>query len=175
MTDEQAATGTARLTRLWVDHKAAVEAFVWRRTGEDVDDVVQQVFVTAWRRLDDVPDEPRAWLLTVARNVLLNQNRAGRRRTALAVRVTSTIKVPTSNDAAPDDHDVLRAAWARLTDDEREILALTAWDDLTAAEAAQVLGITRPACAMRLTRARRHLRELYAAEHPTTQPEGDTK
>jgi len=174
MTDEQTAAGTARLTRLWVDHKAAVEAFVWRRTGEDVDDVVQQVFVTAWRRLDDVPDEPRGWLLTVARNVLLNQQRAGRRRTALAVRVTSTIEVPTSSDAAPDDHDVLRAAWAKLTDDEREILALTAWDDLTAAEAAQVLGITRPACAMRLTRARRHLRELYAIESPTT-PEGDPK
>jgi len=170
MNDDEA---KGRLTRLWVDHKAAVEAFVWRRTSEDVDDVVQQVFVTAWRRLDDVPAEPRAWLLTVARNVLLNQQRAGRRRTALAVRVTSTIEVPTSNDAPI--HDGLRAAWVKLTDDEREVLALTAWDELSAAEAAMVLGITRPAAAMRLTRARRHLRELYEIERPTTQPEGDTK
>jgi len=167
MTDEQA---QARLTRLWLDHKPAVEAFVWRRRAEDVDDVVQQVFLTAWRRLDVVPDEPRAWLLTVARNVLFNQQRAGRRRSALAVRVTSTTEVATSIDASPDDHAGLRAAWTALTDDERELLALTAWDELTTAEAAQVLGVTRTACAMRLSRARRHLRKLYVTESPTTQP-----
>ena len=70
----------ARLTQLWVDHKPAVEAFARRRSNIDADDVVQQVFVTAWRRLADVPDEPRA----------------GRRWDALAVRMVRTVgTVPT--------------------------------------------------------------------------------
>ena len=164
MTDDQA---KAQLTQLWLDHKASVEAFVWRRCAEDIDDVVQQVFMTAWRRLDDVPDEPRAWLLTVARNTLLNQRRAARRRKALAVRVSSAVDVTADHDSPTDnDHSKLCQAWAELSDPEREILALTAWDGLTTAETAQVLGIARPACAMRLTRARRHLHALLTTTEP---------
>jgi len=157
MDDSEART---RLTRLWLDHKAAVEGFVRRRSDVDVDDVVQQVFVTAWRRLEDVPEQPRAWLLTVARNALLNQNRANQRRVALAVRLAGM--TPPAGEAADGDPAELKQAWIQLSEAEREVLALIGWDGLSGAAAAQVLGISRPAFAMRLGRARRHLSSLMA-------------
>ena len=156
----------ARLTQLWLDHKPAVERFVRRRSEADADDVVQQVFVTAWRRVDNIPDEPRAWLLTVARNIMLNQRRSNRRRDALAVRVGGTIKVTTRDDTEQEgtstELETLRQAWLQLSDAEREVLSLSVWDELSGAEAAQVLGISNAACAKRLGRARQHLRDLLA-------------
>ena len=174
----------ARLTQLWLDHKSDVERFVRRRSDprlatSDVDDVVQQVFVTAWRRIGNVPDEPRAWLLTVARNIMLNQRRADRRRDALAVRVGEAIEVATRCDTshASDSTELesLRQAWLELSDAEREVLSLVVWDDLSGAEAAQVLSISAAACAKRLGRARSHLRDLLATKAalsvPTTSSE----
>lgn len=149
------------LTALWLDHMPAVESFARRRCpGAAVDDVVQQVFLVAWGRPEAVPDQPRAWLLTVARNVILNQNRAGRRRDALAVRVAT---VPTPTGSVEDEgiqRASLQTAWAALTEVEREALSLIAWDHLSTTEAAHVLGLTRPAFGMRLARARRHLHDL---------------
>jgi len=152
----------ARLTQLWVDHRPAVESFARRRCDVDADDVVQQVFVTAWRRIADLPDEPRAWLLTVARNVMLNQRRAGRRRDALAVRVSGATGAVTSGDDSGTGDAVLGQALLALSDAEREVLSLVVWDELTGVEAAKVLGITRATFAKRLERTRRHLRELLA-------------
>jgi len=170
-------TARARLTQLWVDHKPSVERFVRRRQTADVDDIVQQVFVTAWRRIDDVPDEPQPWLFTVARNAMLNDGRANRRKAALAVRLASTIEVATSNDDHDDNDDpALTDAWQALSDVEREAIVLEAWDGLTGAQAAQVLGITRHAYAKRLTRARQHLRTLLTASRltdPTCLDEGN--
>jgi RNA polymerase sigma-70 factor (ECF subfamily) len=56
----------------------------------------------------------------------------------------------------------LQRAWNRLAEADQEILALTAWEGLTAAEAAAVLGIRRSGAAMRLSRARERLRNLLA-------------
>lgn len=50
-------------------------------------------------------------------------------------------------------------ALARLRPDDQELLRLIAWDDLTHAEAAAVLGISANAVAIRLHRARRRFAE----------------
>jgi len=112
-----------------------------------------------------VPDEPQPWLFTVARNAMLNDGRANRRKAALAVRLASTIEVATSSD----DHDepALTDAWQALSDAEREAIVLEAWDGLTGGQAAQVLGITRHAYAKRLARARQHLRTLLTTSRLT--------
>jgi len=151
-----------RLTALWIDHKNAVESFVRRRCFDrSVDDIVQEVFMIAWRKLEEVPSEPRPWLLTVARHVISNRSRADRRRDALALRLGT---FPGTGPASAEDRGVERVAlkrgWDGLTDQERETLSLVAWDQLTGSEAAQVLGITRGAFAVRLMRARRHLARL---------------
>lgn len=65
------------------------------------------------------------------------------------------------------DHTVL-GALATLGERDRELLLLIAWDGLSQAEAAEVLGIRRPAVATRLHRARRRLADALAAENEST-------
>jgi hypothetical protein len=56
-----------RLERLFSAHGAAVRAYARRRVDPaSADDAVSDVFVIAWRRLDDVPDDALPWLLGCA-------------------------------------------------------------------------------------------------------------
>jgi RNA polymerase sigma-70 factor (ECF subfamily) len=66
-----------RFEELYRTHAGAVLAFAHRRAAEDVaEDVLSEVFLVAWRRLEDVPEQPLPWLLGVARRVLANRRRA---------------------------------------------------------------------------------------------------
>lgn len=61
----------ARFEDLYRSHAPRVMAYVLRRTEPaQADDVVADVFLVAWRRLDRVPAEPLPWLLGVARKQL---------------------------------------------------------------------------------------------------------
>jgi RNA polymerase sigma-70 factor, ECF subfamily len=147
--------------------------FALRRTAnrEDAEDVVAETFLTAWRRLDQIPagDEARLWLYGVARNALANHRRGERRRVRLTSVLHAESVVPSLR--APDaDHEVARtaAAFARLDDGHRELLALAAWEGLDAGEIATVLGCSRNAARIRLHRARRRLaRELEEGQRET--------
>lgn len=151
-----------RMTRLWVEHRGAVVAFVRRRVpNEAVDDVVSETFLVAWRRLEDVPDDARGWLLTVARNVIATHRRTHGRRKALATKVAlQPPRAPALTDESAVEYVLLVQAWRRLSDGEREVLALAAWDGLTAVQAAQVLGCRRSTYSVRLSRARKRLLHL---------------
>ena len=127
------------------------------RTRDDAHDVVADTMLIAWRRLDDIPTDERriAWMYGVARRVLANHYRATDRRDRLTDRL---------EHQAPADHgefDAVYEALDRLRTDDREILTLAAWDDLTNDEIAVVLSVTPGAVAVRLHRARARLaREL---------------
>lgn len=122
--------------------------FVERRVHPShAEDVAAEVYLAAWRRVDDVPTPPemaRAWVFGVARRVLQNSRRGQERHAALAVRVAETAPSTT----AGDDPDLvarrldLAAAWPRLSATDQEALALVAWDGLSTAEAATVLDIS---------------------------------
>ena len=134
-----------------------------RRVVESaVDDVVADTFLVAWRRFDELPAEPseaRAWLFAVARRILANTHRGRRRSHAVAVRIASQPRHH-HDDAADVAHRVdLARAFERLTPRDQEVLALVAWDGLSTAEAARVLEISTSALSVRLSRARRRLRE----------------
>ena len=146
----------------------AVGAYLRRRLyplpPSDLDDLVEEVLLVAWRRLDDVPADARIpWMIGVARNVLRNAVRKHRRVEALESRLR-----PAEPDAAAEDYVVadegIREALASLSDDDREALLLHFWDGRSAAEIAVVFGITTNAAAVRLSRAQSRFRELLAQD-----------
>ncbi len=148
----------ARFRRVCEAHTAAVLAYALRRTSrDDAADVVAETFLVAWRRLDDV-DEPTAlpWLYAVARNVLLSQQRAARRQQAIAERVAAGLPEP---GETPSGSPRVLDALAALSEGEREVLMLAAWEELSSREAARVLGCSATAYRIRLHRARKRLRE----------------
>jgi RNA polymerase sigma factor (sigma-70 family) len=143
-----------------------VLGFVLRRAAnrEDAEDVVAETFLTAWRRLEQMPPGPgaRPWLYGVARNLLANHQRGERRRGRLTGLLNAESILPSSYSADADSEVAwVAAAFARLGDSDRELLRLAAWEGLDAGEIATVLGCSRNAATIRLHRARRRLvREL---------------
>jgi RNA polymerase sigma-70 factor (ECF subfamily) len=150
-----------RFERIYRENFRTVLRFAAARIDpERAKDVAAETFLVAWRRLDDIPTEPRPWLLGVARKVIAGQFRSEKRRDALAVRVGAehdTSAGPADLAAVLADRDEVLAAFAALGERDREVLRLVAWDGLDAAEAAEVLDVTRLAFAVRLHRARRRL------------------
>lgn len=141
------------LYRSYVD---AVTAYARRRVSTDaVDDVVAETFLVCWRRLDQVPDEPLAWLYAVARKTIANH----RRKHARAAVPLST---QTFTEPVFDGDRVLAAAFAALRERDREVLRLVAWEGLTPTEAATVLGCSLVACRVRYHRAKSRLAQRLA-------------
>jgi RNA polymerase sigma-70 factor, ECF subfamily len=137
---------------IYVRHVDAVTAYVRRRTQADsVEDVVAETFLVCWRKLDRVPDQPLPWLYAVARKTLANQHRAAARQGVAA-------SDGETNDAyEPVGDPALARAFALLTDADREVLRLVAWEQLSLRETATALGCSYVACRVRFHRARRRL------------------
>jgi RNA polymerase sigma-70 factor (ECF subfamily) len=133
-------------------------AYAARRlpTVTDAEDVVAEVFLVAWRRLDDVPEGEAAlpWLYGVARKTIGNQRRGLFRRGRLHARLEQTAERPAPAAAAVSDAEPAIEALERLSESDRELLRLVAWEELSHAEIAAVLGISVNAVAIRLHRAR---------------------
>jgi RNA polymerase sigma-70 factor, ECF subfamily len=149
-----------------------VVAYVLRRAEnrEAAEDAVSETFLVAWRRIDDVPEEPLPWLLGTARKVLANQRRSARRRVPDGPHSDpGAVEAPDRGTPVADrvaDRDAFAAAFARLGPVDRETLTLIAWDGLEPREAAEVVGCTAAAFSVRVHRARRCLlKELEATGH----------
>jgi RNA polymerase sigma-70 factor, ECF subfamily len=149
----------ARFELLYRKYADRVHAYARRRSDAvTADEVVAEVFLVAWRRLDRVPTRALPWLLAVARRVLANQRRSTRRAIALRDRLGAGLAVP---DEGTND-DGVRSALRSLSERDREVLLLVAWEGLSQSEVAEVLAIARPAVATRLHRARRRLAAALA-------------
>ena len=126
-------------------------------------DAAADVFLVAWRRFKDVPDPALPWLIRTASLTVQGDGR----RTNRAARLTARVAVVDPPVAVPDhavaDKARVRAALARLSVQDRELLMLTSWDDLDLGTAAAVLGCSRAAIRVRLHRARRRLAVLLDA------------
>jgi RNA polymerase sigma factor (sigma-70 family) len=171
MSEPPAGDGDARADRFRRLHEETYPdllRFVERRVPHgDSEDIVSTVFLTAWRRFDDLPADARPWLFAVARRTMANRTRGLLRRRALDVRLMSEPaddrRDDTTGIAARID---LQTGWRSLRPADREVLALIAFDGLTAEQAATVLGCRRSTFAMRLGRARQRLQAaLTTAPH----------
>ncbi|HEU0130248.1 MAG TPA: RNA polymerase sigma factor [Mycobacteriales bacterium] len=144
---------------------------------QDAAEVVAETFLTLWRRFDDAPagDQLRPWVYGVARRTLANHRRGERRRTALTERLAADLAVLGEAVPAPEPDGSVTRAFAALSDSDRELLALVAWEGLTHEELAVALGVSRPVVRVRLHRARhrfaearrRELQRTAAAGHAT--------
>lgn len=161
-----------RFELIYRENFGAVLRFAVGRIDSDrAKDVVAETFLIAWRRLGDVPAEPRPWLLGVARRVIAGQFRSESRREALVLRLRTSDDAGTDPAAALADRDEALAAFATLGARDREVLRLVTWDGLSAAEAAEVLGVTRLAFTVRLHRARRRLERALEPDPRASAPQ----
>jgi RNA polymerase sigma factor (sigma-70 family) len=190
-----------RFAALYQAYYRPILAYAVRRVeaAEDADDVVADVFTTAWRRIDELPDAPadRLWLYGVARRVVAGRRRSAWRLGRLVARLRADSSTrplsqpgpgqpgpgqpgpgqpgpgqPGPGQPGPGDamSDRVLAALDRLSDREREALQLVLWEELSHADAAQVLGCSANAVAIRVHRAKTRLRgELSATERSGTE------
>ncbi len=178
-TEEDRDDRASRFRALYTTHYQAMLAYAIRRTepSEDATDIVADIFTTAWRRLDQVPAAPsdRLWLYGVAQRVVAGRRRSARRLRSLTLRLRAeqTVLAPQQAGGRDPARDHLIAALDRLSPAEREVLQLVLWEQLSHAEAAQVLGCSANAVAIRVHRAKARLRDLLAtgADQPAhTEP-----
>src|SRR5262245_34823396 len=158
----------ARFARLHARFHQPIREFCSRRVAFDtVDDAVADTFLTVWRRLDEVPAGEGAlvWLYGVAYRVIGHQWRSTARRGRLHNRLRSIgyRPVPAADESAvdADEHRLVLAALARLSDTDAEVLRLVVWEQLSLGEVAAVLGIEPDTARQRLHRARQNLAREY--------------
>ncbi len=158
MTTEQ-----QRFEDLFRAHYAAVTKYAIRRVGSDLAaEVVAETFLTAWRRLDEVPHDPLPWLYATGRRVVANEYR----RRDRARRLTERLRRTTPPTVSPDHADGVaermrvRAALDQLAPRDREALMLAEWEQLPAADAARALGCSTASYGVRLHRARRRIAKI---------------
>jgi RNA polymerase sigma-70 factor (ECF subfamily) len=159
-----------RFERCFDEHYLKIFAFALRRVPgrESAEDVVADTFAVAWRRRDLIPDPALPWLYAIAANVVANQSRSSGRRRDLDLRLAREASVSRPERDPADSiagRDELAAAFAGLEESDRELLRLVAWEGLSTAEAARVIGCSPGAARVRLHRARRKLaKELKRAD-----------
>lgn len=160
-----------RFEALFDAHAAAVHRYLRRRVSNpaDVDDLVADVFLVAWRKLGEIPrDAELPWLYRAAWMELANQRR---KVVPLPVGGAADLEAGTPPEADPADRVIdnaeVAAAWQQLNPKEREILRLTAWEGLTGDALARAVGMSTGAAASALSRARSHFAELLVQEAPT--------
>jgi RNA polymerase sigma factor (sigma-70 family) len=150
--------------RLFRDTRADLLAYVLRRsdTAEDAADVLAETYLIAWRKLNAIPEgaQRRPWLFGVARNMLLKGASRRRSHNALVERLANELRAvrPAHPPRGDERRDALRAALATLPEADREILTLSAWEDLTPKQIATVVGKSPNVVRARLHRARSRLR-----------------
>ncbi|MFA9566175.1 MAG: RNA polymerase sigma factor [Acidimicrobiales bacterium] len=135
-------------TGLYRDQAGKVAAYVRSRGVRDVDDVVNEVFLGAFRNLDTFEGDGtafRAWLFGIAWNKTADWHRRASRRPVVVDDPTTSMQTLVGGDSEHDavqalaSDDVERMLYA-LTDDQRNVLLLRIVADLSLEEAASILG-----------------------------------
>lgn len=172
---EEVAVQASAFDALYRSTGTAVLGYALRRAAsrEDAMDAVAETFTVAWRRRADTPaapDEVRPWLFGIARRCLADIDRSTARATRLGAKLADAfVDEPLPDPATGGDYEPVRQAMAGLSDADRELVSLIAWEGLTPAQAAVALDLTPATTRVRLHRARVRLK--HALSLTTTLPE----
>lgn len=149
-------------------HYDAVRVYLSRRVGRELaEDLASQTFVVAFERRRDFRPESgsaRPWLLGIATNLLRNHWRAEQRTLEMLARLE-----PAAGDPGPEPNGSSRvaAALATLEREQRDVLLLYAWGELSYEEIARSLQIPVGTVRSRLARARAHMQSQVTLERST--------
>lgn len=156
--------------RIVNDNADDLHAYCLRRLPRDLAaDAVSEVFVTAWRRIDEFPQdaEARLWLFGVAQNVVRNVKRTQRRQARVEARVAGLAQTQAGGPEVvvvmAEEHREVIAAFDGLKHSDQEILRLRLWEELSTLETAVVLGCSDKAASKRYQRAVGRLRAALLA------------
>jgi RNA polymerase sigma-70 factor (ECF subfamily) len=155
------------------EHAPAVQAYLRRRVNDSgrAEDLTQEVFLRAWRHADrfDAGKDLRAWLIAIARNLVIDTYRADAARPRAAAGDDALVGLQ-----APDELDEAVGAWVmadalrRLTPAHRDVLLCLYYRRWTLAETAAHLDVALGTVKSRSTYALRALRlVLEEMEVPT--------
>ncbi|MBI4897671.1 MAG: RNA polymerase sigma factor [Actinobacteria bacterium] len=154
-------------------HYAIVHQFIHRRLGVELaDELSSETFVQAFKSRDSYDaGKPDAapWLFGIASNLIRNHARTEVRKLRAYARsgVDPVEEFAAATDArlaAGADRRTLVAALAKLSKDEREVILMFAWAELTTAQIAEAIGTAEGTVRSRLSRARKKIRDRLEAE-----------
>jgi len=159
-----------RFEDIYDEHIGAVHGFFMYRTGSrpDSEDLTQATFeraLRAWPRYDPVRSQPLTWLMSIAKNVLIDDYRRAQARTGGLQPASLAAAGDPHGDEAPSDpglHPDLEAALAELGEREREVLALRFGADLDGPAIAAFTELTMANVQQILSRALRKLHSRLA-------------
>lgn len=135
-----------------------------RMPSHDADEVMSDVLLVMWQRIDAIPDlAPLAWCYGVARRSVANHRRTNRRRLSLVQKLE---RQPRYEETAAAEYPELTNALDSLPVADREVVMLWAWEGLEPGEIAQVLETTPNAVSVRLSRVKARLSSEMRKDRP---------
>lgn len=143
-------------------HFKVVHRYLARRVGRDrAEDLASQTFTVAFTRRASFradASDARPWLLGIATNLLMNERRAERRSLEAVARIQGQSSRPAPELSVDGLDQEVAASLAALDPDQRDVLLLFAWGELSYDEISSALGIPVGTVRSRMARARRQLR-----------------
>ena len=121
----------------------------WARSTADAEDIVQEAFVRSWRKQHDIAN--RALLYATVRSIALDflrrDSRRARRESTAVSEMDQTVQP--LFEIEDESQRALVAALDLLPNEQREVLVMKIWNELTFAEIASVLEISQNTVASR--------------------------
>lgn len=138
------------------------------KNAQDAEDAVQETFLRVLRHQDSLHEvrDRRVWLVRIVWNIVLDRKRRAKTRPETDDIAELTWVLPAKGMSAEErasaaqHHKQVLSLVERLPAKEREVLLLSAFDELSSVEISEVLGITESSVRSRLFRARNLMAEM---------------
>ncbi len=159
------------LNDVYARYGSLLLGFLYARVGnrELAEELLQDVMLAVWENAArfEARSKVKTWLLVIARNRAIN---SGRRKKVPVIHLSDVIQLQ-SDDTGPQEaieksarRDAVREAIQQLPEEQREVLVLVFYHQLTGPEVAEVLGIAEGTVKSRLHRAKEMLKRVLTQQ-----------